>query len=66
MPAPFVIKRKLQAAIGSGGDPDVNALAAIFGTPVSETSESFFDNLTVNNLVVKNTFKQPVGTDKYK
>ena len=58
----YVIKRKFQGLLGD--DVDNSQMAPFIQLPVTIPSQ--MDSLTVNHLVVKQTLKIPVGTDKYK
>ena len=61
----YIIKRKLRGVLGD--DVDTGEMGALIqhiqDNPVSSVLSQ--DTLIVNHLVVKKTFKQPVGTDKY-
>ena len=66
----YVIKRKFQGLLGD--DVDNSQMTSIVqqvqtsGAGIVQTLPSLMDSLTVNHLVVKQTLKIPVGTDKYK
>lgn len=62
----YIIKRKFQGALGDNVD---NAEMASLIQHIQTSTTGLvlnYDELTVNHLVVRKTFKQPVGTDKYK
>lgn len=62
----YIVKRKFRGILGDDVDNSqmTSLIQHIQGTapPLPLT----IDDLTVNNLVVIKTFKQPTGTDKYK
>ncbi len=61
----YIVKRKFRGALGDDVD---NAEMASLLQHIQSTAPTLplsFDDLTVNNLVVKKTNKIPVGTNKY-
>ncbi len=64
----YIIKRKFRGLFGD--DVDNSQLASLTQHIQTSTdglvlSQSLFDTLTVNHLIVIRTNKIPVGTDKY-
>ncbi len=58
--------RKLQAGLSGQGDAAARQTVVQHTAINANETGTSFDTLIVNNLVVHKTFKQPVGTDKYK
>ena len=65
----YVIKRKLRGLLGDVDNSQMTSFVQHVQTStegLTLSGTSLIDSLTVNHLVVMQTLKIPVGTDKYK